>query len=137
TTRLAGNMGRDRETVADTMCAPERKNMMISWCQRDHRRHPRPGKADAGDMAGAVHRVTHTKGVLVIIARPALRIIMQSDRRITGRGYIDMMAEREILEAQFHADGGHSDRQVLGTADRLDDTRKLHRHARIRHLALL
>src|SRR3546814_8630204 len=53
---------------------------------------------------------------------------MDSNRAAVRRDDIDMMGEREILEAKLGRDQAHRDLHVIDIAYGLDDADELHRH---------
>src|SRR3546814_12178170 len=76
----------------------------------------RSAKADARHMAGAMDRVGDAQRPPVIILGPARRIVMDSNRAAVRRDDIDMMGEREILEAKLGRDQAHRDLHVIDIA---------------------
>src|SRR3546814_5471730 len=92
------------ESVTDALFAPQRQNAPVLRRKRNHPGHSRPAKADARHMAGAMDRVGDAQRPPVIILGPARRIVMDSNRAAVRRDDIDMMGEREILEAKLGRD---------------------------------
>ncbi len=125
--RLAWNICGHRETVADPLVAAERQHALVGRRQRDHEGHARQAKSRAGHMARAVNRIADAKCVPVIIVGPLRRIVVQPDRVAARRDDVDMVRQREILEADLGRYRGHRQGEIIGASDRFDGVHEMRR----------
>ena len=86
-------------------------------------------------MAGAVDGVGDAESLPVIIVGPFGRVVMDADRVAAHGEDIDMMRQREILEAEIGGDVRHRGHQIVDALHRFDDADELHRHSMHPHRA--
>src|SRR5438105_14494861 len=88
--RFARNMGGDGEALANALAPRELEHPAVLVGQRNHLVKPRPGEADAGDIACAVDGIGPAERLLVEPLRPAVRIIVDADRGAAS-SHVDMV----------------------------------------------
>src|SRR5690606_15509943 len=108
----ARNMSRYRETLADPAPGGEVEHLAVPRRQADELGQPRPGEADAGQLAGAVHRVAGPEPVAVEVVDPVVRVVGEADRRAVQAVQVDVVGDREIGEAHLMTDLAQQSREV-------------------------
>lgn len=96
---FARYIGRHSESFTDAVGVGQPKNARIRAGQRYQEVNLSPGKADAGHMAGFVHRVRDAKRMAIEIALPAGRIIMQPEGSSVRADQVGVLREREKVES--------------------------------------
>jgi len=128
TSRLARNVCRNSEAIADSLRAAELKDSLIARRERDHLGHLRPAEPHAGDVARSVDRVAHAERLGIVIIGPLRRIVVQPDRAVADDGNIDVMAQGKVLESKLQRDRQKNPCQFVSIAGSLNDPGELQRN---------
>lgn len=101
--RFSRDMRRHGESLADSFLPGEIEDAPVRGREREHFGKLRPGEADAGQIACAVHRVDRAEALQVEPFGPSGGIIVNADGA-ARTAHVDMVREREIAKTKVLRD---------------------------------